>query len=82
VDEGVGTGKFLQQKTKKSSHNQWIIENNVLHLHSNSKAQMAKLVDALCSGRSAFTGVQVRILFWAQKPGCTTAWFFVFIITK
>lgn len=28
---------------------------------------MAKLVDALCSGRSAFTGVLVRIQFWAQK---------------
>jgi hypothetical protein len=30
-------------------------------------AQMAKLVDALCSGRSVRKGVQVRILFWAQK---------------
>ena len=29
---------------------------------------MAKLVDALCSGRSAFTGVLVRIQFWAQAP--------------
>ena len=28
---------------------------------------MAKLVDALCSGRSAFTGVLVRIQFWAQR---------------
>ena len=29
---------------------------------------MAKLVDALCSGRSARKGVLVRIQFWAQKP--------------
>ena len=28
---------------------------------------MAKLVDALCSGRSARKGVLVRIQFWAQK---------------
>ena len=32
-----------------------------------SVAQMAKLVDALCSGRSARKGVLVRIQFWAQK---------------
>jgi hypothetical protein len=41
-----------------------------LHLHgrlSKENAQMAKLVDALCSGRSVRKGVQVRILFWAQK---------------
>jgi hypothetical protein len=30
-------------------------------------AQMAKLVDALCSGRSARKGVLVRIQFWAHK---------------
>ena len=31
---------------------------------------MAKLVDALCSGRSARKGVLVRIQFWALKaPG-------------
>ncbi len=30
-----------------------------------STAQVAKLVDALCSGRSAFTGVLVRIQSWA-----------------
>lgn len=29
---------------------------------------MAKLVDALCSGRSARKGVLVRIQFWAQTP--------------
>lgn len=29
---------------------------------------MAKLVDALCSGRSARKGVLVRIQFWARKP--------------
>lgn len=28
---------------------------------------MAKLVDALCSGRSARKGVLVRIQFWAQS---------------
>lgn len=28
---------------------------------------MAKLVDALCSGRSARKGVLVRIQFWAQN---------------
>ena len=32
------------------------------------KAQMAKLVDALCSGRSARKGVLVRIQFWAPGP--------------
>ena len=32
-----------------------------------SVAQMAKLVDALCSGRSARKGVLVRIQFWAHK---------------
>jgi hypothetical protein len=32
-----------------------------------SVAQMAKLVDALCSGRSARKGVLVRIQFWARK---------------
>ena len=31
-----------------------------------SVAQMAKLVDALCSGRSACKGVLVRIQFWAH----------------
>ncbi len=41
-------------------------------------AQMAKLVDALCSGRSAFTGVLVRIQFWAQKK-TAYAVFFAFI---
>gem|GEM_PF-6458745 len=30
-------------------------------------AQVAKLVDALCSGRSAFTGVLVRIQSWAPN---------------
>jgi para-nitrobenzyl esterase len=34
---------------------------------SKENAQMAKLVDALCSGRSVRKGVQVRILFWALK---------------
>ena len=41
-----------------------------LHLHSLTRktdAQMAKLVDALCSGRSARKGVLVRIQFWARK---------------
>ncbi len=33
----------------------------------NTVAQMAKLVDALCSGRSARKGVLVRIQFWALK---------------
>ncbi len=32
-----------------------------------SVAQMAKLVDALCSGRSACKGVLVRIQFWALE---------------
>lgn len=32
-----------------------------------SVAQMAKLVDALCSGRSACKGVLVRIQFWARQ---------------
>lgn len=36
----------------------------------NQDAQMAKLVDALCSGRSAGNGVLVRIQFWARKKGC------------
>ncbi len=31
---------------------------------------MAKLVDALCSGRSARKGVLVRIQFWALEKGC------------
>jgi hypothetical protein len=31
-------------------------------------AQMAKLVDALCSGRSVRKDVLVRIQFWAQMP--------------
>lgn len=31
----------------------------------NKKAQMAKLVDALVSGTSVLTDVQVRVLFWA-----------------
>ena len=42
----------------------------VIHLHSltrKSVAQMAKLVDALCSGRSARKGVLVRIQFWARN---------------
>ena len=30
-------------------------------------AQMAELVDALVSGTSFSNGVQVRVLFWAQK---------------
>ena len=30
-------------------------------------AQMAKLVDALCSGRSVRKDVLVRIQFWAPK---------------
>jgi hypothetical protein len=30
-------------------------------------AQMAKLVDALCSGRSVRKDVLVRIQFWAQS---------------
>ncbi len=40
-----------------------------VHLHSLTRkdAQMAKLVDALCSGRSAGNGVLVRIQFWALK---------------
>ncbi len=44
-------------------------------LHRKIKAQMAKLVDALVSGTSVLTDVQVRVLFWAhwnianQKPG-------------
>jgi hypothetical protein len=29
---------------------------------------MAKLVDALCSGRSVRKDVLVRIQFWARKP--------------
>ncbi len=29
---------------------------------------MAKLVDALVSGTSVSNDVQVRVLFWAQKP--------------
>ena|GEM_PF-4146491 len=31
---------------------------------------MAKLVDALCSGRSARKGVLVRIQFWALGKAC------------
>lgn len=31
------------------------------------KAQMAKLVDALVSGTSVLTDVQVRVLFWAHR---------------
>ncbi len=40
-----------------------------VHLHSLTRkdAQMAKLVDALCSGRSAGNGVLVRIQFWALR---------------
>jgi hypothetical protein len=32
-------------------------------------AQMAKLVDALCSGRSVRKDVLVRIQFWAPQKG-------------
>ena len=42
-----------------------------LYLHPLNKepdAQVAKLVDALCSGRSARKGVLVRIQSWAQTP--------------
>jgi hypothetical protein len=33
-----------------------------------SDAQVAKLVDALCSGRSVRKDVLVRIQSWAQRP--------------
>ena len=36
-----------------------------------SDAQVAKLVDALCSGRSARKGVLVRIQSWAPKKSRT-----------
>jgi hypothetical protein len=39
---------------------------------------MAKLVDALCSGRSAGNGVLVRIQFWAQRPADFIGWSFLF----
>lgn len=42
-------------------------------------AQMAKLVDALCSGRSVRKDVLVRIQFWAlQKEFCNIAELFLF----
>lgn len=41
------------------------METAALSLHL-LNAQMAKLVDALCSGRSARKGVLVRIQFWAH----------------
>jgi hypothetical protein len=34
-------------------------------------AQMAELVDVLVSGTSVSNGVQVRVLFWAQKQSLT-----------
>ncbi len=44
--------------------------------HKIRVAQMAKLVDALCSGRSACKGVLVRIQFWALHwpNGLNTVW--------
>jgi hypothetical protein len=38
---------------------------------------MAKLVDALCSGRSARKGVLVRIQFWALKRKRNSVSFFI-----
>jgi hypothetical protein len=38
---------------------------------------MAKLVDALCSGRSARKGVLVRIQFWAQMPSTIVEGIFI-----
>lgn len=38
---------------------------------------MAKLVDALCSGRSARKGVLVRIQFWAPGLQLTAEGFFI-----
>jgi putative endonuclease len=43
-------------------------------------AQMAKLVDALCSGRSAGNGVLVRIQFWALRPGKCRGFFMTFFV--
>lgn len=41
---------------------------------------MAKLVDALCSGRSAFTGVLVRIQFWAQSSANAGLFYFAGLV--
>jgi hypothetical protein len=41
-------------------------------------AQMAKLVDALCSGRSVRKDVLVRIQFWAQRPRNLFAGIFIY----
>ncbi|MEN9570488.1 MAG: hypothetical protein RL172_1719 [Bacteroidota bacterium] len=38
---------------------------------------MAKLVDALCSGRSVRKDVLVRIQFWAQKTQLLIGSFFI-----
>ena len=38
-----------------------------MHYYICCPAQMAKLVDALCSGRSVRKDVLVRIQFWAQN---------------
>jgi hypothetical protein len=53
-----------------------------LYLHSLNKisnAQVAKLVDALCSGRSARKGVLVRIQSWALEKRSTKVGLFSFI---
>ena len=44
------------------------------HYICNPSAQMAKLVDALCSGRSVRKDVLVRIQFWAQTKKSEERW--------
>lgn len=50
---------FFISNTQKFGVNEFVC------IFAARKAQMAKLVDALVSGTSVFTDVQVRVLFWA-----------------
>ena len=44
------------------------IPSSIIFATPERDAQVAKLVDALCSGRSVRKDVLVRIQSWAQKP--------------
>src|SRR5690606_37970467 len=50
--------------------------------HKTRDAQMAKLVDALCSGRSAGNGALVRIQFWAPKAKPALRAGFAFLLKR
>src|SRR5690606_21734916 len=65
IMEGIYSGRInmwgLGGYVVKYQKDTYLCSPEVLKGH----AQMAKLVDALCSGRSARKGVLVRIQFWA-----------------